>query len=27
VALDDFGVKLEWGGDWTKFVDMPHFQL
>jgi len=21
------GVPLEWGGDWKKFVDMPHFQL
>ena len=21
------GVPLEWGGDWARFVDMPHFQL
>ena len=21
------GVPLVWGGDWPKFVDMPHFQL
>lgn len=21
------GVPLEWGGDWTSFVDMPHWQL
>lgn len=21
------GIPLEWGGDWTTFVDMPHFQL
>jgi peptidoglycan L-alanyl-D-glutamate endopeptidase CwlK len=20
-------VPLEWGGDWKKFVDKPHFQL
>lgn len=22
-----FGVPIEWGGDWTEFVDMPHWQL
>jgi len=27
VALDKFGVKLTWGGDWTRFVDAPHLQL
>ena len=27
VALDDFGVKLDWGGDFRNFIDMPHFQL
>ena len=21
------GIKLDWGGDWTKFKDLPHFQL
>jgi peptidoglycan L-alanyl-D-glutamate endopeptidase CwlK len=21
------GVPIVWGGDWKKFVDMPHFQL
>jgi peptidoglycan LD-endopeptidase CwlK len=21
------GVPIEWGGDWTKFVDKPHWQL
>lgn len=21
------GVKLEWGGDWKTFKDLPHFQL
>ena len=23
----DMGVKLTWGGHWTKFKDMPHFQI
>jgi peptidoglycan L-alanyl-D-glutamate endopeptidase CwlK len=27
VALEKFDVKLTWGGDWTGFRDMPHFQL
>jgi len=27
VALVKFGVKLEWGGDWKKFKDLPHFQI
>lgn len=27
VALDDFKIKLEWGGDWSKFPDFPHFQI
>lgn len=27
VAEFDFKTKLTWGGDWTKFKDMPHFQL
>jgi peptidoglycan L-alanyl-D-glutamate endopeptidase CwlK len=21
------GVKITWGGEWTKFVDKPHFEL
>jgi len=21
------GIELEWGGDWSSFCDMPHFQL
>ena len=21
------GLKIVWGGDWTNFVDMPHFQI
>jgi len=27
VAMVRYNVKLQWGGDWTKFVDMPHFQI
>lgn len=26
-AADDLGVEIEWGGDWVKFRDGPHFQL
>jgi peptidoglycan L-alanyl-D-glutamate endopeptidase CwlK len=26
-AASELGVSLEWGGDWTKFRDGPHFQL
>lgn len=26
VAKDN-NINLTWGGDWTKFVDMPHFQI
>ena len=26
-AAKDVGVPLEWGGDWKKFKDGPHFQL
>lgn len=26
-AACEFGVKLEWGGLWHGFVDMPHFQI
>jgi hypothetical protein len=26
-AAVELGIKVEWGGLWTKFVDMPHFQL
>lgn len=25
-AASQLGVPLEWGGHWTSFVDMPHFQ-
>ena len=24
---DKEGFRLEWGGDWKKFVDMPHYQI
>lgn len=26
-AANQLGYKLSWGGLWSKFVDMPHFQL
>ena len=26
-AAYQLSIPLEWGGDWTTFVDMPHFQL
>jgi len=26
-AANKLGYKLEWGGLWKSFVDMPHFQL
>lgn len=26
-AGERMGVEIEWGGDWTSFVDRPHFQL
>ena len=26
-AASELGVPLEWGGDWPKFRDGPHFQL
>lgn len=26
-AAKELKIPLEWGGDWTTFVDMPHFQL
>ena len=27
LAAKELGVALDWGGAWTSFVDMPHFQL
>jgi hypothetical protein len=26
-AASTLGYKLEWGGHWRNFVDMPHFEL
>lgn len=26
-ASEELGVPIEWGGDWKKFKDGPHFQL
>ena len=26
-AANQLGYKIEWGGLWDNFVDMPHFQL
>jgi peptidoglycan L-alanyl-D-glutamate endopeptidase CwlK len=26
-ASKELGVPIEWGGDWKKFKDGPHFQL
>lgn len=26
-AAAEYGVPIEWGGDWTTFKDGPHFQL
>ena len=24
---ENLGIELEWGGDWKKLVDKPHFQI
>lgn len=26
-AADELGVTITWGGSWTSFCDMPHYQL
>lgn len=26
-AASELGVKLQWGGHWVSFVDMPHFEI
>jgi peptidoglycan L-alanyl-D-glutamate endopeptidase CwlK len=26
-SANKFGVKLKWGGDFTNFKDMPHFEI
>jgi len=23
----ELGVSLDWGGNWNKFIDMPHFEI
>lgn len=27
IAFAQYKIKLTWGGDWTSFRDMPHFQI
>jgi peptidoglycan L-alanyl-D-glutamate endopeptidase CwlK len=27
VAKEKFNTNLQWGGNWTKFRDLPHFQI
>lgn len=26
-SADDLGVELDWGGDWRRFIDKPHYEL
>ena len=26
-AAAELGISVDWGGDWTSFIDPPHFQL
>ena len=26
-AMDNYKIRLTWGGHWFKFQDMPHFQI
>lgn len=26
-AAAELGTKIQWGGDWKKFIDKPHFEL
>lgn len=26
-AADELGIEVEWGGDWKRFPDGPHWQL
>ena len=26
-AAEELGVRIEWGGDWPRFPDGPHFEL
>ena len=27
IAKERYNVILEWGGDWNRFIDLPHFQI
>ena len=27
IAKEQFDTELSWGGNWTSFVDLPHFQI
>jgi peptidoglycan LD-endopeptidase CwlK len=27
LAAHELAIPLEWGGDWTTFIDKPHYQL
>ena len=27
IAMDRYGIKLKWGGDWKTFKDYPHFEI
>ena len=27
IALNKYGVNVTWGGDWSRFKDLPHFQI
>jgi len=27
IAKEKFNTDLTWGGDWTRFVDAPHFEI
>lgn len=26
-AAKELGTNIQWGGDWVKFIDKPHFEL
>jgi peptidoglycan L-alanyl-D-glutamate endopeptidase CwlK len=27
IAAEELGIEVEWGGDWKRFPDGPHWQL
>lgn len=27
ISAKERGIRITWGGDWTSFVDMPHYQI